>query len=416
MRADRVERDAVALGKAGGKRTQSADKFVGQRESPEVVGRCIAHRGNREANGERVATSRVSGIGPIWLQTDLTHVLAQIVRLVDDDLPWTRNNEMIGRVDRFVVSTRPMQRNRAKIAIGKRVGAIVAKESRRMEHQKTQPEIAEGEYLAPTAPAPAPGGAWKKAGGAAVGIGLLFAKFKFLLLGLLNIKWIFLILKFGLSFGSIFVSILAYAVFFGWKLGVVFVLLMLMHEIGHIVAMRAYGLRASLPYFIPGFGAFVTQQSASPGRLADAVIALGGPIIGSLAAGVCYIYGAATNEPFWIAAAHLGLLLNLFQLIPVLPLDGGRAAGAISPRFFLFGLVLLATYVVATRSFQPIMLLLLLVVAMTSIPRAIRAWKGQPDPDTRPIGPAERGTIMLLYFGAIGLIGIAAVASNIHVG
>ena len=335
--------------------------------------------------------------------------------MMDDDLARTGNNEMIGRVDRFIVATGPMKRYRTKIAIGKRVGTIVAKGSRRMEHQKSQPEIAEGEYLAPTTPVPAPGGAWKKAGGAAVGIGLLFAKFKFVLLALLNIKWIFLILKFGLSFGSIFVSILAYALFFGWKLGVVFVLLMLMHEIGHIVAMRAYGLRASLPYFIPGLGAFVTQQSASPGRLPDAVIALGGPVIGSLAAGVCYLYGTATNEPFWIAAAHLGFLLNLFQLIPVLPLDGGRAAGAISPRFFLFGLVLLATYVVATRSFQPIMLLLLLVVAMTSIPRAIRAWKGQPDPDPRPLGPTERGTIMLLYFGAIGLIAVASVASNIPV-
>ena len=310
-----------------------------------------------------------------------------------------------------------MKRNRTKIAIGKRVGTIVAKGSRRMDHQQAQPEVREGEYLAPTGPVPkpGPGGAWKKASGTAVGVGVLFAKFKGLLLLLLNFKWVFLGLKFALSFGSIFVSIFAYAMFFGWKLGVVFVLLMLMHEIGHIIAMRAYGMRTSLPYFIPLFGAFVTQQSPSPSRLADAVIALGGPVIGSLAAGLCYAYGAATNEPFWIAAAHLGLLLNLFQLIPVLPLDGGRAAGAISPRFFIFGLVLLGTYVVATRSFAPIMLMLLVVIALTSVPRAIRAWRNEPDPDLRPIAPAERATVTTLYFGSIGLIGVAAVASNIHV-
>lgn len=357
----------------------------------------------------------MSGVRSPRLGADVAHVVAQIVRLVDENLVRAGNNEVIGRVDRLVVTTRPMERYRPKIASGKRVGTIVAKESRRMEHQRAQPEVREGEYLEPPAHQPAPGGAWKKAGGAAVGVGLLFAKFKGLLLLLLNFKWVALGLKFALSFGSIFISIFAYAMFFGWKLGVVFVLLMLMHEIGHILAMRTYGLRASLPYFIPGFGAFVTQQQPSPSRLADAVIALGGPIIGSLAAGLCYAYGLATGQLFWIAAAHLGLLLNLFQLVPVLPLDGGRAAGAISPRFFIFGLVLLATYVIATRSFHPIMIMLLVVVAFTSIPRAIRAWRGVPDSDSRPIAPGERATVMVLYFGSIALIGIAAAASNIHV-
>ena len=205
-----------------------------------------------------------------------------------------------------------------------------------LERADDQPHEApvEGTYIAPGGQA----AGWKRAGSVAAGLGLLLTKAKTILAVLLGAKWFLIGAKLLGSSLSFVVSVWFYALFFGWKFAFVFTLLILVHECGHAIFMRAFGVPASLPYFIPGFGALITIKERPASVLAEAYIALGGPLVGSLAALACFAYGELTGEQFWIAAAYTGFFLNLFNLFPVMPLDGGRIAGAISPRIWLFGL------------------------------------------------------------------------------
>ena len=284
-----------------------------------------------------------------------------------------------------------------------------------------QPSHPEGEYQPPsyasrpTVPKPAKKSWRNGAGGIAVGLALLAAKFKTLLVLLLSFKWFFLGSKLFLSFGSIFVSIWFYALAFGWKLGVVFVLLILVHEMGHWVVLRGFGVRVSLPYFIPGLGAFVAQKERTANNVQDAAAALAGPAVGIAASAICQAYGIATGNPFWIAAGHIGYLLNLFNLIPVLPLDGGRVAGSVDPRVWIFGLVLFAVYIVSTGLSHPISWLFLILIGASSIPRAIAAWRGVIDPRVLQTPPMIRAAIALVYFVTIALAGLGFAQSNVHV-
>lgn len=281
------------------------------------------------------------------------------------------------------------------------------------------PSQPEGEYQPPAAsPAPVapPARGWRsRAGGAAITIGLIAAKFKAILALLLSLKWLLLGGKFALSFGSIVISIWVYAQVFGWKLGVVFVLLILVHEMGHWVVLRGFGVPVSLPYFIPGLGAFVAQKQPTTDNVQDAAAALAGPIVGIAASAICQAYGIATGNAFWVVAAHIGYLLNLFNLIPVLPLDGGRAAGAIEPRLWLLGLVLFGAYIVWSGLDHPIAWLFLILIAVSSVPRAIAAWRGHVEPRVLATPPATRGAIALAYFATIAVAVVGAARTNIHV-
>ena len=279
-----------------------------------------------------------------------------------------------------------------------------------------------GEYQPPPVPAPARApvrpsrSSWRnRVGGTAVAAGLIAAKFKTILALLLSLKWLLLGGKFALSFGSIFVSIWFYALAFGWKLGVVFVLLILVHEMGHWVLLRGLGVAVSLPYFIPGLGAFVAQKSMTANSVQDASAALAGPVVGIAASAICQAYGLATGNVFWVVAAHIGYLLNLFNLIPVLPLDGGRVAGTIDPRLWMLGLVLFVAYLLTTGLNHPIAWLFLILIGAASIPRAIAAWRGVVDPRVLATPPALRGLIALAYFATIALAALGAVQSNVRV-
>jgi Zn-dependent protease len=281
------------------------------------------------------------------------------------------------------------------------------------EYQPPPPVPLTGASVAPVAPPP-PRSWRQRAGGVLFVAAVLAAKFKTVLAVLLSLKWLLLGGKFALSFGSIFVSIWFYALAFGWKLGVVFVLLILVHEMGHWVVLRGMGVAVSLPYFIPGLGAFVAQKTLTANAVQDAASALAGPAVGIGASAICQAYGLATGNVFWVVAAHIGYLLNLFNLIPVLPLDGGRIAGTIDPRLWMLGLVLFVVYLVTSGLNHPVAWLFLILIGVTSIPRAIAAWRGVVDPRVRATPPALRGAIALAYFTTIALAALGAAASNIR--
>ncbi len=279
-----------------------------------------------------------------------------------------------------------------------------------MHQIQPAPRPVEAQYL-PPGQRPDSSGTWKGIGAGGIGIGVLFLKFKtFLFFALGWLKFAFLG-KILLSSFSFLASVWVYALFWGWQFGLVFALLILIHELGHAAFMKFYGVPASLPYFIPGMGALITMKGRPASALHEAYIALGGPLFGTLGALACYAYGEATGTSFWIAAAYTGFLLNLFNLFPVMPLDGGRVVGAVSPRVWIFGLVAMIVAAVAFRWWNPLMIILVLA----SIPQAIAAWRGQLDSAYHDLAPIQRGGVALAYFALAAFLFVAMQASHIAV-
>lgn len=249
-------------------------------------------------------------------------------------------------------------------------------------------------------------------------LGLLVAKFKSVLLAFpLVAKWVFLAPKLLLSGGSMFLSIWLYAQWFGgWKIGLVFVLMILVHELGHFITWRNFGVQASLPMFIPGFGAFVSAPATgTPGQ--NVAAALAGPAFGMAAAVVCWVYGTAGGEQllapqarFWTGCAYIGFFINLFNLIPTPPFDGGAIAGAIDARLWLLGVVLLTVFVLFFTS-SPFGIIILILMAITAIPRLIALWRGELDPRGSGLLPVQRMLTLIAYLGLVA-VGIAGAAGT----
>jgi Zn-dependent protease len=223
-------------------------------------------------------------------------------------------------------------------------------------------------------------------------------KFKLLFFAgakLLGISWTFLL------------SLWIYVVIFGWKLAVVVMLLLLAHELGHYFAFRAYGLPARLPQFIPLLGAFTA--GAPPDDLEhDAYIALAGPLTGLGLAAACYGIGIATNDRFWFACADLSAFLNLFNMIPVPPFDGGRIIGALWPPLWIIGF---AVFVVLAVLWH-IPLLFIVIIGALGLPAIISAWRGHVDPRAARMTLAARGRVSIWYLAT--LLGLMVVMSQSH--
>jgi Zn-dependent protease len=174
----------------------------------------------------------------------------------------------------------------------------------------------------------------KRLSGMAAGALALVAKFattiKALLVALPNLKLL-------TTAGTALVSVAAYSLLWGWTFAAGFVVLLFVHEMGHVIALRREGIKASSPMFIPFLGAVIAAKSLGENALAEARVGLAGPILGSLGAAVCLAIGELSNSNFWRALAYVGFLLNLFNLIPIVPLDGGRAMAAMAPWMWFVG-------------------------------------------------------------------------------
>lgn len=195
-------------------------------------------------------------------------------------------------------------------------------------------------------------------------LALLAAKAKSILLLIPNLKLL-------TTFGTMAVSIAAYSLLFGLPFAVGFVLLLLLHELGHVVQLRREGIKASAPVFIPFLGAVIAAKSLGKDAAAEARVGLAGPLAGTLATLVPLALWLVTGAEFWRALAYLGFLLNLFNLLPVVPLDGGRAMAALSPAVWIAGLA--GLLVLAFLYPSPILILVLIFGAMESW----RRWKAR---------------------------------------
>jgi Zn-dependent protease len=175
----------------------------------------------------------------------------------------------------------------------------------------------------------------KRLGSAAAGVAAVAAKFgaalKALLVALPNLKLL-------TTAGTALVSVAAYALIWGWSFAVGFVVLLFVHEMGHVFQLRREGVKASSPMFIPFLGAVIAARSLGENALAEARVGLAGPVLGSLGALACLVVGEMSGSQLFLALAYVGFFLNLFNLIPMLPLDGGRAMAAMAPWMWFVGL------------------------------------------------------------------------------
>jgi Zn-dependent protease len=159
--------------------------------------------------------------------------------------------------------------------------------------------------------------------------------------------------KFGLTAFTMVIAVVAYSLVFGWAFAVGLVLIIFVHEMGHFLTSRAMGVPMSAPVFVPFLGAFTTAgRGLTSDRRREAVIAIAGPISGFVATLAVYLWALAQTAPtqsvaFAFSLSYFGFMITLFNLIPMLPLDGGRVASAISKWFNLAGLVIVGVLLVS---------------------------------------------------------------------
>ncbi|MEA2391981.1 MAG: hypothetical protein QOK31_2090 [Solirubrobacteraceae bacterium] len=245
----------------------------------------------------------------------------------------------------------------------------------------------------------------KRAGGILVAIGALLAKFKGVLLILPKIKLL-------VTSGSMLVSIAAYSLVFGLKFAVGFVVLLFVHEMGHVIQLRREGIEASAPLFIPFLGAVVGAKSLGDNALAEARVGLAGPVLGSLGAAACVVIWKATGNVFWEALAFTGFFLNLFNLIPVSPFDGGRAMAAMAPWMWFVGLAALVAMVVL---FPNPFIFLFLVLGFFDVRRRWKQRKaGGPEQEAYyRVRPRDRVLVGLVYVGLAVALFVAMDATHV---
>jgi Zn-dependent protease len=236
---------------------------------------------------------------------------------------------------------------------------------------------------------------WWKAAGAALLAAL--AKLKAILLFLPKIKLLS-------SSATMLVSLAAYTALFGFPFAAGFIALLFVHEMGHVIALRREGIKSSLPMFIPFMGAVISARSLGDDALAEARVGLAGPILGSIGAAACIVVWHATGNDLWRALAFTGFFLNLFNLVPLLPLDGGRAMAAMAPGMWFAGFAGMA--VLAFAFPNPIIFLILIVGFFETR----RRWQLRKSPDTNmgeryySVSAIDRALVAAVYLSLIALL------------
>lgn len=215
-----------------------------------------------------------------------------------------------------------------------------------------------------------------------------------------------------LSVGSMLLTIWVYTTIYGLPFAAGFVGLILVHELGHYAAARQRGLDVGLPMFIPFLGAWITLKDRLVDAETEAYVAYAGPFIGTLGAFAVYFLGRAQESDLLMALAYSGFMINLFNLIPLSPLDGGRITQILSPRIWFLGVPLL----IALFFYFPSPLLIL--IALLAAPSLLAAWRYDPNsPEAlhyRDVSTAVRMEYTILYLGLAAVLALQAY--NVHEG
>ena len=237
-----------------------------------------------------------------------------------------------------------------------------------------------------------------------IALGALLAKFKALALVIFKFK------VFATS-ATMLVSVAAYTWIWGWRFAVGFVLLLLVHEMGHVLELRRQGVPASAPLFIPFMGAVVGMKQMPHDAWREAQVALAGPILGSIGAAVVWGIGAAIGSDLLVALAFTGFFLNLFNLLPIVPLDGGRAMAAVHPAIWGIGL---AGLLALTFWHPNAILILVLVLGGFEL---WRRWQARGTPESTAyyrVKPWQRLAVGGTYIALAALLAVAMTATHLE--
>jgi Zn-dependent protease len=212
--------------------------------------------------------------------------------------------------------------------------------------------------------------------------------------------------------GTMLVSIVAYATIWGFSFALGFVVLILVHEMGHVIALRREGIKASAPMFIPFLGAVISARSLGDNAAAEARVGLAGPVLGSIGAAACIPLWHATGNELFRALAFTGFFLNLFNLLPVVPLDGGRAMAAMAPAMWVVGF--LGMVALAILFPNPIILIIAVVAGFETYKR----WKQRRSGSLEQlayyrVAKVDRALIAAVYLSLIALLVVGMDATHL---
>ncbi|HET9961896.1 MAG TPA: site-2 protease family protein [Nitrospiraceae bacterium] len=217
--------------------------------------------------------------------------------------------------------------------------------------------------------------------------------------------------KVAVTGGTMLLSMVAYSFIFGWWYAAGFVLLILVHELGHYMAARQRQLDVGAPTFIPFVGAWIQLKDQPMDVETEAYVGIAGPVAGTIAATVCYYAAEVMDNKLLLALSYAGFMINLFNLIPLSPLDGGRITAIISPRVWWLGVPILIGLFMMNQS--P----MLLLVAIMAIPHLMSTLRGGADrpADSRyyDVPSGTRYSYALVYLGLAAFLGIMSYETHL---
>jgi Zn-dependent protease len=233
----------------------------------------------------------------------------------------------------------------------------------------------------------------QKIGAGIAAIGYAALKFKFLLFGALKTSL------------SMLFTIWVYSMLFGWRFAAGLVVLIFVHEMGHVIAAKWLGIPVSAPLFVPFLGAAIIMKQNPRDAWTEALMAYGGPLAGCIGSWICWAIALHMQENWVMAVASVSFFINIFNMIPVPPLDGGRICSAVSPWFWIIGLVLLGVSVLYFHSLNSIFIIILVLIV--AFPRIKQTLFGQTTPELQAYYNthiSNRLIMALLYLGLIAVL------------
>jgi Zn-dependent protease len=241
-----------------------------------------------------------------------------------------------------------------------------------------------------------------------IALGALLLKF-----GAVLLKFKFLLSMFVSAGFYVLYGTTQYGLVGGIWFGTGLILLLLVHEMGHVLEAKRQGLPVSAPLFIPFLGALITLKQMPHNVWNEAKLAIGGPILGSLGAAGFFVAGELADSHRLKALAFLGFFLNLFNLLPVVPLDGGRIVAALHPVIWLAGFLALLGLVFLWPN--PILIIILILSGMELWSR----WRMRKHPELQEYykaTPRQRAIVAVLYFGLAALLVLGMDATHLDRG
>jgi Zn-dependent protease len=201
---------------------------------------------------------------------------------------------------------------------------------------------------------------------------------------------------------SAIVSFGAYSLFYGPWFAVALVVMIFVHEMGHVVEIRRQGMAATAPIFIPFLGAAIFQRQHPTTAVKQAQIGIAGPIAGTIGATVAFMFYLSTQDPVFLLAATIGFFLNLINMLPVWQLDGAWVLAPVSPWFQVLGLVAIAVLVLIFHFVS----VLLILIALLGISSARAAFRNANNPYYTSVPAAARLALGAAWLGLVLYLGV----------